>query len=733
MDQNQSEPVKSKKPNISRQLARLDSMDIGPELAKPHQFSSSDKVTKTGFGTCDEKVGSANSGNITPAGSTKLQMPSIPEEKSVNFHGFAVLSPKYSKIGSTRFCSKKEENNWALLAQMSKGSSSQILQILSPGNASHLDLFTNQFEHSRNFLMFAALRNDGKVIRRIMEIDKHRKLLNKQDDFGRTALHYAVQFKKIESVSVLLSVGADPSIQDQQGRTAFHLAAMKNNTDLFLKLMTHNVNQKLRDLFQRKALSYVIDVKLRKLAHTFLERAIPSKQKEEGHSDLVQGSTFVSDRSPRTPRHNSGLMLALSSQKEVTIPTNSSNDPSTVDDNQEEEDYLNRFSNLRRNYYTALRIPGCRPIYSQQVTPIVYKDKYNEVMSEKYDREHSHSPSPQKSDSPTNKGMIDLQKLSPTKSKEVGIADFALEDMLGSGSFGEVYCVRMKSTAQLFAMKVFSKRQILGSSIARFLQIEKKVMMNYDHPFLVRLHYTFQSPRKLFLVMDLCIKKDLGKQLKAMGTLRETRCKILMAELVLAIEALHTKNIIHRDLKPDNILIAEDGHIKLTDFGLCKELNQSNPMTQTFCGSLSYLPPEVVNRTGHNKSLDWYLIGQVLYECVVGNPPFIDKNRELVLEKIKKGDLKIPSSVSAVCCDLIQKLMCQDMSPRLGSKRGATEIKEHPFFLGLDWTRVYKKEYQLFESQEVKSYEINYYNQDIPAPTLAESNIDLPFWTFCEN
>lgn len=562
-----------------------------------------------------------------------------------------------------------------------------------------------------------------------MELDKAKKLLNKQDQFGRTALHYAVLFRKLEAIAELLGFGADLNIQDLQGRTPFHFAAIKNNRDIFLKLMTHKVNPNLRDIHERKALSYLLDPKLQQMAKSFLEGKHILKVKEDSNSEIVQVSTFVSDRSPRTPRHNSGLMIGSPSQKGTIIRTEATEEPSLTDDGEETEEQRKQFSDLRRNYYMKLRIPGSRPIYHQQVTPIVYKDKYNEVMAEKYDREHSHS----KSESPLGKGLITVPNSPAAKSREVGISDFALEDMLGSGSFGEVYCVRKRTTGELYAMKVFSKRQILGSSVARFLQIEKKVMMNFDHPFLVKLYYTFQSPRKLFLVMDLCIKKDLGKQLKSLGTLTETKCKILVAELVLAIEALHKKNIIHRDLKPDNILIAEDGHIKLTDFGLCKELSENNPMTQTFCGSLSYLPPEVVNRTGHNKSLDWYLVGQVLYECVVGAPPFLDKKRELVLEKIKKGQLNIPSTVSAVCSDLISKLMNQEINSRLGSKRGAAEVKQHPFFLGLDWAKVYKKEYQLFDHKELKSYDINFYNQDIPAPTLAESNIDLPFWTFCED
>lgn len=730
MEQNHGDPAKLKKPNIKRQLARLESMDLGHELTKHHQFSSSDKVTKTGFGTSDEKANGA-SGNATPSGSTKNHMPSIPEDKPADYLGFAVVSPKFGKIGSTKFCSKKEENNWALLGLISKGSSSQILKFLTQGNAAYIDVHTSQFEHCRTFLMFAALRNDGRVIRRLMDLDKQKRLLNKQDDFGRTALHYAVLFRKLESIAELLGFGADLNIQDQQGRTPFHLSAVKNNRDIFLKLMTHNVNPNLRDIYERTALSYLLDPKLQQMAKTFLQNKPILKPKEDSSSEVVQVSTFVSDRSPRTPRHNSGLMIGSPSQKGTILRAETSEDPLFLNQEVENEDDRKRFSDLRRNYYMKLRIPGSRPIYHQQVTPIVYKDKYNEVMAEKYDRDHSHSQS--KTDSPVSKGMIEVPNTPGARPKDVGIADFALEDMLGSGSFGEVYCVRKRTTGELYAMKVFSKRQILGSSVARFLQIEKKVMMNFDHPFLVKLYYTFQSPRKLFLVMDLCIKKDLGKQLKSLGTLNETKCKILVAELVLAIEALHKKNIIHRDLKPDNILIGEDGHIKLTDFGLCKELSDNNPMTQTFCGSLSYLPPEVVNRTGHNKSLDWYLVGQVLYECIVGNPPFLDKKRELVLEKIKKGELNIPSTVSAVCSDLIVKLMGQEINSRLGSKRGAAEVKEHPFFLGLDWSRVYSKGYQLFDSKELKSYDINFYNQDIPAPTLAESNIDLPFWTFCED
>ena len=153
--------------------------------------------------------------------------------------------------------------------------------------------------------------------------------------------------------------------------------------------------------------------------------------------------------------------------------------------------------------------------------------------------------------------------------------------------------------------------------------------MSYTkHPFIVGLNYAFQTNDKLILILDYCPGGDLGEVLKREKRFSEDRARLYLSEIVLALEDLHSRDIIFRDLKPDNVVLDEDGHAMLTDFGLSKEGVIDNHTSNSFCGSVAYLAPEMLKRTGHGKSVDWYLCGVLLYEMLVGMPPYFHHNRE---------------------------------------------------------------------------------------------------------
>lgn len=169
-------------------------------------------------------------------------------------------------------------------------------------------------------------------------------------------------------------------------------------------------------------------------------------------------------------------------------------------------------------------------------------------------------------------------------------------------------------------------------------------MLSYTkHPFIVGLNYAFQTRERLFLILDYCPGGDLGKVIAKEKRLSEERARIYLCEIILALEDLHKRNIIFRDLKPDNVVLDEDGHVLLTDFGLSKEGVLDNQAANSFCGSVAYLAPEMIKRTGHGKSVDWYLLGVLLYEMVVGIPPYFNNNREKLFQNIQRGPLLIPS------------------------------------------------------------------------------------------
>lgn len=314
---------------------------------------------------------------------------------------------------------------------------------------------------------------------------------------------------------------------------------------------------------------------------------------------------------------------------------------------------------------------------------------------------------------------------------EISHKDFIIHDILGKGSFGEVYLVEKRDTGKLYAMKVFSKKSVQAQNLMRFIYIEKKIMHALNHPFMVRLHYAFQTDRKLYLLMDYCKNRDLGYLLKKKGTLTEQVARLVIAELVLAIEALHSKDIVHRDLKPDNILIDDDGHIKVTDFGLAKEGIKKGVLTKTFCGSIAYLPPEIIKKAGHNKMVDWYLVGIILYELVCGKPPYFSKTFAQLSWNILNAKLAFPPGLSLNIKKFIKKMVAREPNQRLGAKKGAEEIKRHDFFIGIDWDQIARAECPPFDPKEINAYKTQNYRQSIidEAPAGAEV-VEMPNWSF---
>jgi protein-serine/threonine kinase len=297
----------------------------------------------------------------------------------------------------------------------------------------------------------------------------------------------------------------------------------------------------------------------------------------------------------------------------------------------------------------------------------------------------------------------DDQKISFHRSKTIANgenltpANFVVLKELGKGSFGEVFLVVKSDTSQLFAMKVLQKEKILRQNLIKYAVTERNVLSYIRHPFIVSLKYALQTNEKLFLFLDYCPGGDLASHLHKEKKFTEYRASIYISEIVLALEELHKRDIIYRDLKPDNIVLDKHGHALLTDFGLSKEKVYDNYQATSFCGSLAYLAPEVLKRQGHGKALDWYLLGVVLYEMVVGTPPYFSSNKQELFNNIQRGKLKLPINLSSEVKDLIKsvifiQLLQRDPSKRLGAVQDAEEIKKHPFFKGINWEAALNKQ-----------------------------------------
>jgi len=271
--------------------------------------------------------------------------------------------------------------------------------------------------------------------------------------------------------------------------------------------------------------------------------------------------------------------------------------------------------------------------------------------------------------------------------------DFELRKVLGKGGYGKVFQVRKLTgddKGKIFAMKVLKKATIVrNSKDTAHTKAERNILEAVKHPFIVDLLYAFQTKGKLYLILEYLSGGELFMHLEREGIFLEDTACFYVAEITLALEHLHRQGIIYRDLKPENILLDAQGHVKLTDFGLCKESIDESTVTHTFCGTIEYMAPEILTRTGHGKAVDWWSLGALMYDMLTGAPPFTAENRKKTIEKILKGKLNLPPYLTPDARDLIKKLLKRQISQRLGSgPADADPIKTHPFFKHISWADV---------------------------------------------
>ncbi|XP_016708634.1 serine/threonine-protein kinase 38-like isoform X2 [Gossypium hirsutum] len=318
---------------------------------------------------------------------------------------------------------------------------------------------------------------------------------------------------------------------------------------------------------------------------------------------------------------------------------------------------------------------------------------------------------------------------------KMGVDDFELLTMIGKGAFGEVRVCREQTTGQVYAMKKLKKSEMLRSGQVEHVKAERNLLAEVDSNCIVKLYCSFQDEDYLYLIMEYLPGGDMMTLLMRKDILTEDEARFYVAETVLAIESIHKHNYIHRDIKPDNLLLDRHGHLRLSDFGLCKPLDcstiqendfivggnsnesgesderpaalkrtqqeqlehwQKNRRTLAYStvGTPDYIAPEVLLKKGYAMECDWWSLGAIMFEMLIGYPPFYSDDPMSTCRKIVnwKTHLKFPeeAKLSAEATDLISKLLC-DVSHRLGSK-GAGEIKEHPWFQGVDWDRIYEME-----------------------------------------
>lgn len=273
----------------------------------------------------------------------------------------------------------------------------------------------------------------------------------------------------------------------------------------------------------------------------------------------------------------------------------------------------------------------------------------------------------------------------------VSLDDFELLVTIGKGGFGKVIKARKKDNQKIYAMKIMNKTKISGARQLQCLIAEKNIMLN-DNPFLIHLHYSFQTDDKLYFVMDYIPGGDMAYHLEMKQRFNEKEVRFFAAEIVLALEHLHSCGIVYRDLKLENILVDGRGHICLTDFGLSKELDSVGATTKTVCGTPTYLAPEVLLGQPYSNAIDWWSLGVVMYELFTGMNPFDARDFDAVLNNILHSHIVIPDYVPPVAKDLMEQLLQRNPQKRLCSgPTGSVEIQSHAFFESIDWKKVMVK------------------------------------------
>lgn len=289
-------------------------------------------------------------------------------------------------------------------------------------------------------------------------------------------------------------------------------------------------------------------------------------------------------------------------------------------------------------------------------------------------------------EAPTAEGLEDWIKNIKTCTLhecKLTMDNFKIISTLGKGYYGKVMLVEHKDTKALFALKSVHKSRLLKESKVQTVFSERNILIMSNHPFIVGIKFAFQNEKKIYLGLEYVSGGELFSLIERGVGVPWKKVSFYVAEVALALDYLHSIGIVYRDLKLENVLLCEDGHIKLTDFGLSKCLGDEadDPTTSTFCGTSEYLAPEVVKNMQYGFEIDWWALGVFTYEFIFTVTPFYSKNTKTVYQNILTGQPKFPHGTNPVVIDFIKKMLTKDPAQR----PTLNDIKSHPFFQGIDF------------------------------------------------
>jgi len=276
--------------------------------------------------------------------------------------------------------------------------------------------------------------------------------------------------------------------------------------------------------------------------------------------------------------------------------------------------------------------------------------------------------------------------------KTLSVNDFQLGKTLGTGAFGRVRFVTYKPTTKYYALKTLKKAAIIKMKQVDHIMSEKAILNALKHPFIVNMYGSFHDSRYIYMVLEYIVGGEFFTHLRKAGRFDNDQSCFYASQIASIFAYCHSQNIVYRDLKPENILLNADGYVKLTDFGFAKVIEHR---TYTLCGTPEYIAPEVLLNKGHGKPVDWWTLGILIYEMIVGYPPFVDEDPMGIYQKILSGKIVFPKIFDKNAKALVKKLLTADLGKRYGNlKNGVDDIKQHKWFKDINWQTLEEKKIQ---------------------------------------
>lgn len=532
-----------------------------------------------------------------------------------------------------------------------------------------------QNKRSRDETLWSAAAISAEAIREALKAPQNGDAsaqVNSRWLSNRTGLHIAAFSGNKESVEVLLEAGADVEARTDTGLTALHVACRQGHVEVARVLIDNN----------SELLSETNDQSLA------LHLAAAAGHAEVCDLLIAGGSSQLLHRNniAQRPLDVAGNIRTFELLKQLDHAVLGSQGEGT-------EVHVDSYAGR-----TPLRAAG-----------VMLRNSRADVMQRLLLRTHRATPArptlemhsarsePRKS---AEQRFTHLRKGAPSV-EAASIDAFIPQKKLGQGSFGSVYKVTHKKTHQIYAMKILEKSNICASnSLLKYTMTERNLLSYIKHPYMVSLHYAFQTPSHLVLVLEFCPNGNIQDLLKQTRRLNEAWSQLYTAEVLLALCYLHERETVYRDLKPENVVLDAEGHAMLTDFGLSKEGVAGIRGTKSFCGSVAFMAPEVLRRSGHGHTVDIYGLGVLTYCMLVGAPPFFDRRKEALVSNIKHGTLRVPSFVSQEAASFIEATMKREPKQRLGA-RCSEDCQTHEWFKStMDFGSLMRREVPLPEAFE---------------------------------